>query len=71
MTQAKTEMKIQITEVLLRPLTDEEKSFINWIAEWDQPTQDRFNALLSAMYKAGQADMQAYHEAMERGNVRA
>lgn len=70
MTQPKTEMKIKLVEALLRPLTPDEVAFINMIAEWDQNTRNQFNELMSAMYKAGQADQQSYHEAHERGDAR-
>lgn len=62
MSHLKTEMKIAIVGALLRPLTADEMAFINMLAEWDQHTRDQFSGLMNAMYKAGQADANAYHE---------
>lgn len=63
-------MKEMIANALGRDITPKEAKFLDWLAGWDQETVETAEGLFSALFKAGQADANAAHEALERGSAR-
>ena len=62
-------MKQKISDALARQLTPEEEKALDWLAGWDKETIQTFEGLFSALFKAGQADANAYHEAMREDDA--
>jgi hypothetical protein len=48
-------------------LTESERVFLEWMARQNVETGEAFQALLGEMWKAGQADANACHEAIATG----
>lgn len=57
---------IQGIEVALgRPLTEEERHTLAWLAGWPRETNEVIHGLLLEMWRAGQADAEAAREVVE------
>lgn len=60
----------ELEDALCRPLTVAEKSKLTWLYDYAKDNREVIEKLFSDLFKAGQEDAKAYHEAIQNGTAR-